>query len=139
MSLLNVLRRFKHRVIDDECDLEQGPLMLRWHLIGGPRSDFAVMLHCFLRSDHDRACHDHPWDFITFLLTPYREHTPAGIVEHRRFSILYRDAEWAHWVETVRPQTWTIVFRFRRRRAWGFHTEHGWVDEKTYGETERCA
>jgi hypothetical protein len=134
--ILEWLRGFPHRIIDDECTPEAGPLMLRWHLIGC--GSFALMLHCFLRSDHDRAFHDHPWTFITFLLTSYREHTPQGIFTRRRFSILYRPAEWAHWVETIKPLTWTLVIHFRRKRQWGFHTDHGWIDWKTYGETERC-
>jgi hypothetical protein len=137
--LLRTLRRFKHRVIDDECSPDQGPLMLRWHLLGSRGGKRALMIHCFLRSDHDRAFHDHPWDFVTFLLSPYREHTPEGIVEHPRFSIHRRPAEWKHWVETIRPETWTLVLRSKRRREWGFHTDHGWVDWRTYDETERCS
>jgi hypothetical protein len=51
-------------------------------------------------------------------------------------SVLYRPAEWQHWVEIIDP-VWTLVFRFRRRREWGFVTERGWVDWMTYGK-ELC-
>jgi hypothetical protein len=36
------------------------PYMLRWWII--PRNKFFnIYLHRFLRSDDDRALHDHPW------------------------------------------------------------------------------
>ena len=43
------------------------PYLLRWWLI--PRNRwFNVYLHLFLRSDDDRALHDHPWFNLSFLL-----------------------------------------------------------------------
>lgn len=32
-----------------------------------------LRLHIFHRGDYDEDCHDHPWDFWTFPLTPYVE------------------------------------------------------------------
>lgn len=32
-----------------------------------------LRLHIFYRGDNDPDCHDHPWDFWTFPLTPYIE------------------------------------------------------------------
>jgi hypothetical protein len=66
----------------------EGPYMLRWWLFGTskekddngepkPRRPFGLSfyLHIFLRSDDDRALHDHPWDFWSILLVNgYREH-----------------------------------------------------------------
>lgn len=66
----------------------EGPYMLRWWIFGTskepdehgdpkPRRPFgwSFYLHLFLRSDDDRALHDHPWDFWTWLLVNgYREH-----------------------------------------------------------------
>lgn len=38
----------------------QNPYLLRWYVI--PRNPvFNVYVHLFLRSDDDRALHDHPW------------------------------------------------------------------------------
>jgi hypothetical protein len=50
------------------------PYLLRWWVI--PRNPvFNVYLHCFLRSDDDRALHTHPWLFNVswLLLGKYRE------------------------------------------------------------------
>lgn len=163
--LLNLLFLFRSTVISDECQPHNGPLLIRWHLLrlwGGR----AFMLHCFLRSDNDRHFHDHPWSFRTLLLSPYREHVafrmmadkpgmkhlaegwvPDGphVMErgytktHRRFSILHRPATWLHWVETIQPLTWTLVYHGPRERPWGFITKAGWLDaEKEYRQAFPC-
>lgn len=61
------------------------PYLLRWWLI--PRNPvFNVYLHQFMRSDDDRALHDHPWANCSVLLRgAYTEHTiAAGGIEHRQ-------------------------------------------------------
>src|ERR1700761_649655 len=58
--------------------------MRRWWVI--PRNRFFnIYLHNFLRSDDDRALHDHPWVNMSILLWGrYIEHTiSAGGVNHR--------------------------------------------------------
>jgi hypothetical protein len=54
------------------------PYMLRWWVI--PRNRFFnIYLHHFLRSDEDRALHDHPWLNCSWLLDGrYTEHTIAA-------------------------------------------------------------
>lgn len=60
---------------------QYGPYLLRWWIFGGkpnpaapaeriPRRPFgrSFYLHCFLRSDDDRAKHDHPWDWGSLIL-----------------------------------------------------------------------
>lgn len=137
---LNLLFIFRHTIISDECATpELGPLLIRWHLLRLPGGR-AIMLHCFLRSDNDRHYHDHPWAFRSFLLSPYVEHMPVyewgipddyggpDMVYHRkRFSLLHRPANWRHWVETIQPLTWTLVYHGPRERQWGFVTERGWL------------
>lgn len=122
--------RFKE--ISDACAPEIGPLMIRYFILRLPF--VAIYVHKFMRSDNDRHFHDHPWSFVTILLNRgYNEHTPRGTFWRRRFSVLYRPATWQHWVEINRP-VWTLVIRFRRVREWGFITEKGWIDWKTYGQ-----
>jgi len=38
-----------------------------------------LRLHIFYRGDNDPDCHDHPWDFWTFPLTPYVEEVLVAI------------------------------------------------------------
>lgn len=113
------------------CQASHGPLVTRYYLFESkPVSLYLHRLHC---SDEDRALHDHPWSFISILFhSGYYEHTPTGRFWRRRFSVLWRPAEWQHRLELVKP-TWTLVVKFRRRREWGFVTQHGWMDWKEYG------
>lgn len=120
------------RVIEDECFPELGPMLIRYFVLRTPL--FAIFLHHFRRSDNDRHVHDHPWSFVTLLLSGgYWEHLPDRTSKWRkRFSILYRPAEWQHWVEIEKP-VWTLVLRLRRRREWGFVTPRGWINHSAYG------
>ena len=114
------------------------PYLLRWHVI--PRNKFFnVYLHCFLRSDDDRALHDHPWMNLSYLLEgSYTEHTiDQGGVNRRR--ILER-GDWrfrrrgklAHRVELHDGPCWTLFITGPVYRAWGFHCERGWVHWKDF-------
>lgn len=119
--------------IEDACEPESGPLMIRYMLLRTPW--FSLYLHHFLRSDHDRHFHDHPWNFLTFILSRgYWENVPAGRFWRRRFSLLWRPATWQHWVEVEPGRTvWTLFFCTAKSREWGFITEKGWIDWVTYG------
>ncbi len=121
----------RRRVITS-CDASKGPLLTRYFLI--QNAFFALYLHHLHASDEDRALHDHPWSFWTFLLSSgYWEHTVTQRIWRRRFTLHFRPAEWQHRLELVRP-TWTLVLRLRRRREWGFVTKQGWLDWRTYGK-----
>lgn len=114
------------------CQAERGPLFRRYYLL--ETRWFGVYLHHLLATDDERAMHDHPWSFVTFLLSSgYFEHTPVGLFWHQRFSILYRPAEWTHRLTLLKP-TWTLIFKFRRRREWGFYTKQGWMQFEEYGK-----
>jgi hypothetical protein len=149
-----LLYRLPHKVIQGECAAQRGPLLIRFFLL---RSRwFDVVLHLFLRSDLSRHLHDHPWAFVTVLLSggywehvavgttwrapipyPYREHLPTARVWRRRFSVLYRPAAWRHAVEIDRP-TWTLVLKFRPVREWGFWTPTGWVSWRAVDYERLC-
>lgn len=115
------------------CQRDRGPLLIRYFLL---RTRWlSIYLHHLVASDEDRALHDHPWSFLTFLLTGgYYEYTEDGRFWRRQFSALYRPAEWAHRLELTRP-VWTLVFRWSRRREWGFWQPLvGWVQWQIYGK-----
>ena len=92
-------------------------------------------LHHFLRSDDDRALHDHPWANCSVLLEGrYLEHTIAagGIHHHELLDAGAVRVRWsgriAHRVDLVTGPCWTLFITGPRYRAWGFHCpEQGWV------------
>jgi hypothetical protein len=129
--------------------------MLRWFLLGGywhtdrdgdrywkARSflGFRPYLHCFKRSDDDRALHDHPAaSFSIGLRDSAVEHTiAAGGVHHRRTlgkgDIRFRRASFAHRMEVIPGQDyWTLFVFWRNTRGWYFHCpERGMVPWKKF-------
>ena len=110
------------------------PYLLRWFVI--PRNRFFnVYLHQFLRSDDDRALHDHPWANLSILLHgSYLEHTiDAGGIEQCRLlsqgDVRVRlSGKFAHRVELFDGPCWTLFITGPRYRQWGFHCpKAGWV------------
>lgn len=107
------------------------PYLKRWFVI--PRNRFFnIYLHQFLRSDDDRALHDHPWINLSILLANcYVEHTiDAGGCNKRRVymagDLKVRRARSAHRIELVNGAAWTLFVTGPNLRDWGFHCPNGW-------------
>ena len=118
------------KVITDPCLPEAGPLLVRYMLVKTDR--VGLYIHHLLRSDHERALHDHPWSFFTWRFGSYIEHTERGAFRRRRFSIGWRPASYKHRLQLERP-VWTIVLRLRQRGAWGFWPDGRFVSWQDYG------
>jgi hypothetical protein len=111
------------------------PYLQRWWLI--PRNKwFNVYLHHFMRSDDDRALHDHPWINVSYLIDGYYwEHTPEGEPPYLREPghFYARSAAALHRVELPRDDAgrevpaWTLFITGPRVRDWGFACPKGWV------------
>lgn len=126
----------------------ESPYMRRWWVI--PRNRwFNIYLHHFLRSDDDRALHDHPWVNCSILLKGrYTEHTIAagGVNHHREYSagqIKLRMASYAHRIDLTEGPCWTMFITGPNLREWGFHCPKGWrpwrqfVDDRDTGQIGR--
>lgn len=128
------LYKRNYLTVRDICR-QQGELYLRRYVLGRCKQ-LSVYLHQFWQSDYD-VPHDHPWDFMSFVVKGhYIEHFADGTSERRGlFSFRYRSAREFHWIEVpegMEGKTWTIFIGFRVKRVWGFLTPTGWVDNKTY-------
>lgn len=130
------LFRFFKRIADSRApDFIVGgaedPYMLRWWVIQRNRL-FNIYLHRFLRSDDDRALHDHPWLNASLILDGgYTEHTiSAGGVNHKKVyragSIKLRRSVAAHRVELTEGECWSLFITGPVVRTWGFHCPSGW-------------
>lgn len=116
------------------------PYLCRWWLI--PRNRLLnVYLHLFLRSDDDRALHDHPWANCSILLRgSYTEHTIAagGIHSHQVLRAgdvkLRASGKMAHRIELHDGPCWTLFITGPRYRNWGFHCESTWVPWERFTE-----
>lgn len=110
--------------------------MLRWHLWA--RGGVQIALHKWLRSDSDRALHDHKSDNISILLSGrYREqfnHAWEAPRSKMRWPLIpyFRRAETPHRIQLVNGPVWTIWIRFAPRRDWGFYCPKGWTHWKDF-------
>jgi hypothetical protein len=105
--------------------------MHRWWVI--PRNPiFNIYLHHFLRSDDDRALHDHPWINLSIILEgEYTEHTidAGGVcyaVVRKAGEFKFRGARSAHRIELHNGPCWTLFITGPKIRTWGFHCPKGW-------------
>ncbi len=105
---------------DETIGGTENPYMLRWYII--PRNKyFNVYLHKFLRSDDDRALHDHPWANVSIILRgSYYEEVPSDPARwrtrgdrktlrklRRAFRPVFRGANSIHRVELLPDvRTW---------------------------------
>lgn len=123
----------------------ENPYLLRWWVI--PRNRFFnIYLHCILRSDDDRALHDHPWWNISIILKggywevkPHAYHKDGRAYGHsmprwcRAWSIVFRSATTAHRLELLNgTPCWSLFITGPRIREWGFHCPKGWRHWKEF-------
>lgn len=106
---------------------DEDPYMLRWYCIPRNRA-LNIYLHKIVRSDDDRALHDHPWPSLSLTLS-------GGVTEQywdvkrarertRMFwfgDLIYRSASFRHRliVDSKQP-TITLFITGPRIRSWGF-------------------
>lgn len=105
----------------------------RWFVI--PRNPWQnIYLHRFLRSDDDRALHDHPWDNRSWLLSGgYLEHVQDGTTIIRlEGDIVERRAIEAHRIELVNGPAVSLFFTGPIVRSWGFYCPQGWRPWKEF-------
>lgn len=103
--------------------------LLRWWIV--PRNEAAnAYLHRIMRSDDDRALHDHPWDNTSIVIKGrYVEHLPDGSAIMREAgSVVHRKATDAHRLEILPGEECITLFMTGPKlREWGFHCPNGWV------------
>ncbi len=135
---LKFLERKNRKLVIMDAD-NKNPYLIRYYLlfpdsVESERTDIPmnIFIHQFCRSD-DPIYHDHPWNYFTLILKGgYWEHTPQGTFwrgpGHFRFN-----RGGYHWIECPEPnKTWTLFFRGRKTREWGFLHEGNWVKWNTY-------
>lgn len=133
---------------------EEHPYLFRWFLL--PRNRLLnIYLHKIVRSDDDRALHDHPWDSVSVILwggyleilpvkAPYlkRGETAAHVTHtaHWRqpLSVIPRRAECCHRLVIDEPHpAWTLFITGPKRRSWGFHCQRGWIHWRDFTAGDR--
>lgn len=129
----------------------------RWGIEVAPREDddleragAGIFLHRMTAPDPGIDLHDHPWSFLSVVLSGTYSEERASIRHaqelaedpmfmgrgafhrRRRFSIRAMRLDEAHRVVDVADPTWTLVIHAPERRLWGFYTPGGWVERHVY-------
>lgn len=135
-----ILRWARNREPDFVIGGLDDPYLRRHFLI--PRNPvFNIYVHEFLRSDDDRAHHDHPWLFNASWLIDgqYIEHiiTMGGaLIKSPRSAgaFKFRWGKAPHRLELCHNlPCWTVFITGPRIRDWGFYClERGWIHWKKF-------
>lgn len=134
-----LIERTVRRTPDFVIGGAERPYLLRWWLI--PRNALLnAYLHCFKRSDDDRAHHSHPWAFrLSIILRgSYTEWRilEGGIVEKTVRSAGGWSFHWGaspHRIELHDGDCWTLFITGPRVRQWGFFCmERGFIHWKRF-------
>lgn len=96
---------------------------------------FGVYIHHITAEDPDRDLHNHPWPFLSIVLSghyieeitrePHADVWKTELEAHKRGSIHKFSLAWAHRIRSVDDGTWTLIIRGRRRPNWGFFIAPG--------------
>lgn len=129
IASLQDMQAWAAQIMQREPDVIIGDNYLRrWWVI--PRNNHHNMyLHEILRSDDDRALHDHPWKNISWVIDGgYIEHLPDGIaIERRAGDIVQRHAEALHRLEIAEGgRALSLFITGPKVREWGFACPQGW-------------
>lgn len=125
---------------------EECPVMYRWTLVN--RFGCKLLLHHFLPNGDDPEPHDHPFDFVTLVLSgSYIDESWDEIgrltgsqglafvkVEERmtRGMLRRRRAEHMHRTLISPNGCWTIIATGPKRREWGFLWRNVWMPMQKY-------
>lgn len=150
---LNVCNRKPDMIIGPENE----EYLHRWYVIPRNREE-NIYLHKFLRSDDDRALHDHPWswNFSWLLDGCYDEQTFDGDSNLDEDGIGFYRADGSlpgkkmtarlegDWVTRIGPAphrvvlrgsaVWTLFITGPVMRKWGFYCPKGWRDSDLFLE-----
>ena len=108
---------------NEKLGLPTCPYLVRWRI---ETKWGSIRLHHWLAPDDDRHYHDHPWDFVTFVLKGgYRDSSPDGEQYLNAPAIQHRSATHQHTVFPKKGGCWTLVITGPKIRSWGF-----WVGDK---------
>ncbi len=99
------------------------PYMRRWALNFG---FFSLRIHHWYSSDDPRYFHDHPWWFVTLVISgSYTDVSTIGNEPMTPGTIRYRPALHRHTVSVSDGGCWTFMITGPTIRKWGF-----WVNGK---------
>ena len=110
----------------------ENPYLYRWRLL--PHNPlFNLYVHCIVRADDDRALHDHPWFWGSYIFKgSYFEITDKGRKRYDAGSFRIHSPWFRHRLEPIDSHVWTLFFLWFKMRSWGFWCPQGFVHWKKF-------
>lgn len=112
----------------------------RWLLFYLPY--FRIYFHHILESDKDKHMHDHPWHFISIIVSGGYEEKSFNGKEikkntYKPFSFVFHKRKDGHQIKLLKP-TKTIVIAFGKKTDWGYLLENNkWINHIEYRKNKR--
>ena len=123
--LLVMADRVMARKPDEIIGIAGNPYMYRW--VAWKSRFLRIYVHRILRSDDDRALHDHiSFNASIVLFGGYTEQLRRRRERRSVCDVVLRWPTTPHRLVIERPVT-TIFMLGPKLRNWGFHCDHGWV------------
>lgn len=111
------MERFLNRLLDHKTivNCDRDPYLLRWYLFRTAR--VSCFIHKFIRSDEDRALHDHPWAFLVVpVWQGYVEHSDRRMDWNERMSWIIASMDKNGAFSPLPPEPLVAT----QRRVWPF-------------------
>lgn len=141
-----LVRRAQRRAPDFVIGGRADPYLRRWWML--PRNPFLnIYVHEIRRADDDRALHDHPWPWASFVVSgAYCELTDERQGDRSVYDWIQRKwrtvwgtnsfrwnwPRFAHRLEPMGGPVWTVFITGPKIRAWGFLCPQGWLHWKRF-------
>lgn len=92
-----------------------------------------VRLHDIKRNDATPFLHNHPFHYLSFIISGgYTENLDGKFITRRRFSLAFRSDKTYHRIVSVQPKTKTIFFTWKTNTKWDLKPSKektdDWVD-----------
>lgn len=130
---------FFDRFLTREIKSQAGRVVFRrWRAIN--TRWFQVLIHAVYDHDRDHFMHDHPWNFLSFILKGgYMELycDQNSIVSTRvaspfTFKRMQAAGEYHKILRLLNGTSWSLVVTGKRERTWGYLTNQGWMNNEKY-------
>ena len=134
-------------ILDAECDAimklvkeiksKEGIVHFqRYELLKTPW--FICYLHKIYERDKDLHLHNHPWKFLGIIIKgSYIEQRPDKEKIKSFGSLGWGDQRYFHKIKQVINPTISLFFVSIKTNEWGYQTEKGFIDHKTYRSNKR--
>lgn len=109
----------------------------RWRILYTPW--FKINLHGIYKHDEDKHLHNHPWNFLSIVLSGWYVEDIDGKLNLRYpGQIAKRTKKIFHKISSVCSKSvYTLNIMWGKQEVWGYQVDGKFIDHETYRELKR--